>query len=148
MKYIICLTVFLLVYSCDYDSSVSVENKLNDTVIFFYNIQSINDSSLNFISEIDKDYVLDVDTNFRNEYVVLPKEKKEIIKHGHWKNIETKSDSVDVKFYFFNYGLYKSKPLNELINNRLYFESKKYSVETLLQKGNILIEKNPTPTPF
>jgi len=133
MRYFILFIPIFIVFSnsCTYDSSVSITNNSNDTLLYFYKIQKLGDSTLNFISGIDKEYILSKDTLFRNQYILYPNETRKIIKHGKWINSQTKNDSIKINFYFFYYKTFKNFEMDEILSNRMYFKLNSYSIYDL-----------------
>lgn len=142
MRYLILIISIFTILSngCTYDSSVSITNNSHDTLLYFYNIQKIGDSTLNFISKIDKEYILSKDTLFRNQYTLYPNETRKIVKHGKWFNSQTKNDSIRINFYFFYYKTFNNYEMHEILSKRMYFKLNSYTIYDLKDlNGKIVI---------
>jgi hypothetical protein len=113
---------------------VSIKNSTNDTIVFIYSDQTKNDTSISLLSTIDKKYIVDIDTEFRNEYVVYPFEQRDIIKHSKWKHYPL-NDSLKLTFYFFKFDTIKKFEIGEVINKHKVYKRMQFTTEEILKNG-------------
>lgn len=133
----VVLAVIFLLNSCTYDSSISVKNSTKDTLVFYYTDQSVNDSTINDLSEIQKEYIVEINPKFRNEYVIYPFEHRTIIHHGKWRHYPL-NDSLKLTFYIFKFDTIKKYEFDEIINKYIVFRREQFTTEELHKNDGII----------
>jgi len=134
---LVVLSLYFLLNSCTYDSSISVKNNTKDTLVFYYTDQSVNDSTINDLSEIQKEYIVEIDPKFRNEYVIYPYEHRTIIHHGKWRHYPL-NDSLKLTFYIFKFDTIKKYNFGEIVNKYKVFRRMQFNTEELNMNDGII----------
>lgn len=137
MKSILFLGMLLIMSACTYDSSISIKNYTKDTIVFIYKDQSINDTSISDLLNIEKSYIVNIDTNFRNEYVVYPNEQRKIVKHGKWKYYSL-NDTLKLTFYFFKFDTIKDSEISDVVKKHKVYKRLQFTTEELLMKNGVI----------